>query len=381
MSAGLAGGIESLGIGHRLEGLGLGAAMGSTLSISPSAEILKFSRVSIRGAGSSVIDPKLTELTKQWTSGFAGVQLRAEMPRIAVQMGALSLGKELFGSQFAKDLTMGMPTLSVAKQLGLGFPGYLGTLTTRNISALLGLDLRGPLAGFDISKFGLGSDFLRQTWKTVESLMAAEMARLWGRDPLWFLISHLNPRRVPALLKRTREEVYEAVLDGLEATVKDSDLAEELLKTCEEIGFLSPEQREWLRHGLGHAREGDWLQAMPPLTWGFEGAIFSGAVAAKAIPLREGKKLGAETVIKAMQFEEELEVFAIRLVFGGRGNAFRHGRPENEARDQALLQIVALIGWVDSTVGTEGTARLAHGLEVPVAVALEARTPRELTAA
>ena len=181
------------------------------------------------------------------------------------------------------------------------------------------------------------------------------------------------------MLDRNREEIYAAVLDGLEEVVRDSDLTGQLFATCEEIGFLTLEQREWLRHGLGHAREGDWLQAMPPLMCGFEGAIFSGAAAARVIPTREGKKLGAETVIRAVQFDEELEVFAIRLAFGGRGNAFRHGRPEHEARDQALLQIVALIGWVDFTLGTSGIAKLAHKLESSLSGVLGKTRRRELT--
>jgi hypothetical protein len=303
------------------------------------------------------------------------------MPRIAPQMRALSIGKDLGAARFAEGLSARIP--SFASQLDLTAGGLFGTGAFKPLidSALLAGGFSRSMAKLDPTKFGFGNDIWRQTQRTIESLLMAEMARLWGEDPLWFLISYLNPRKLPALLERNREEVYEAVLDGLEEVVRDAGLTEQLLAACDEIGFLTPEQREWLRHGLGHAREGDWLQAMPPLTWGFEGAIFSGAVAAKAIPTREGKKLGAETVIKAMQLEEEFEVFAIRLVFGGHGNAFRHGRPENEARDQALLQIVALVGWVDFTLGTSGIARLAHRLESPLAGVLGRAHQLELTTA
>jgi hypothetical protein len=229
-------------------------------------------------------------------------------------------------------------------------------------------------------KFGLGGSLWRQTHEMVESVLMAELARLWRGDPLWHLIGYLNPRRLPALLRRHRAEVYEAVLDGLEEVVRNSDLTEQLLVACDEMRFLSSEQRDWLRHGLEHAREGDWLQAMPPLTWGFEGAIFNGAVAAEVIAARKGKKLAAEKVIKAIELDEELEEFAIRLVFGGPGNAFRHGRPENKARDQALLQIVALVGWIDFTLGTSGTAKLASELEESLTSALGSTNKPELVA-
>jgi len=233
---------------------------------------------------------------------------------------------------------------------------------------------------FDFMNFGVGGNLWRQTQEMMESLLLAELARLWGEDPLWFLIGYLDPRKLPALLDASREKVFEAVLDGLERVVRNSTLIEQLIAACEGIGFLAPEQHAWLKHGLEHAHQGDWAQAMPPLILGFEGAIFNGAVAAEVIAGREGKKLPAEKVIKAIKLDADLEAFAIRLVFGGSGNALRHGRPENEMRDQALPLIVALIGWLDFTLGTSGTAELAGELEDSLAGTLGASQKRELVA-
>jgi hypothetical protein len=56
---------------------------------------------------------------------------------------------------------------------------------------------------------------------------------------------------------------------------------------------------------------------------------------------------------------------------GGRGNAFRHGRPEDEARDQVLLILVALVGWIDVVLEAEGTRRLARQLHAPLRRAIE----------
>jgi hypothetical protein len=220
------------------------------------------------------------------------------------------------------------------------------------------------------SKFGLGGDFFSRTQELVETLMIREMARLWGDDPLWFLVAYFNPRKLPALLSTSRETLVEAVLDGLASIVRDSTLIEQLIAACEGLAFLTPVQLAWLKHGLEHARDGEWDQAMPPLILGFEGAIFSGAVAADVIAGREGKKIPAEQVIKAISLDEDLERFAIRLVFGGSGNAIRHGRPENALRDQALPLIVALVGWLDFTLGTSGTENLAGQLEDSLVVTL-----------
>lgn len=380
---------KRVGLGPRFEpsiiagkanGLDATKGFAANLGMARVAEVMKTTMLDRGVLGTARMDLTATGLHERWGSGLAGAALRAEMPGIAAQMRALSIGKDLGAARFAGDLSARVPSLVSQLDPTVG-PAGAGVFKPSISSALLGGGLSGSLAKLDPTKLGFGSEIWRQMQRTTESLLMAEMARLWGGDPLWFLISYLNPRKLPALLDLGREEVYEAVLDGLEEVVRDPALTEQLLAACEEIGFLGPEQREWLRHGLKHACDGEWLQAMPPLTWGFEGAIFNGAVAAKAIAAREGKKLGAEKVIKAIQLDEELEVFAIRLVFGGRGNAFRHGRPENQARDQALLQIVALVGWVDFTLGSSGTARLAHRLESPLAGELGTVRQRELASA
>lgn len=289
---------------------------------------------------------------------------------------------------FAKQLELVASVPSIAKQLGLlsGASPAIKQLQLQlgqnTFAGLKAVELfRGGLAEqLDSMKLGLGGNLWRQTHEMMESLLMAELARLWGEDPLWFLIGYLDPRKLPALLHASREKVFEAVLDGLEGVVRNSTLIEQLVAACEGIGFLSPEQRAWLKHGLEHAHQGDWAQAMPPLILGFEGAIFNGAMAAEVIAGREGKKLPAEKVIKAIKLDADLEAFAIRLVFGGSGNALRHGRPENEMRDQALPLIVALIGWLDFTVGTSGTAKLAIELENSLAGTLGTNQKRELVA-
>lgn len=373
-------------------GPGLAASLGTNFGANPAmSELAKTSLLTSRAAVLPALNLQspASALSKAWVSPAVSAGLKSEMTRITSQIGVPSIAKELRMGAFTGDVMSGVP--SIAKQMGLvsGAPSIakqlelvLGRngLTGFKSAELLGGGLAGLLPQLDPLKLGFGGNLLRQTQGMMESLLMAEMARLWGDDPLWFLIGYLNPRKLPALLKTPREKVFEAVLDGLERMVRGSTLIEQLLAACEGLAFLSAEQRAWLKHGLEHARQGDWVQAMPPLILGFEGAIFNGAVAAEVIAGREGKKLPAEKVIKAIRLDEELEVFAIRFVFGGTGNALRHGRPENETRDQALPLIVALVGWLDFTLGTSGTAKLASELEDSLTSVLGAEPRRELVA-
>jgi len=380
-----------------LTGLGpLASTLSSNIAMNPAISEMARGSLSTLGV-QSLATPALA---KEWVSPMASAGLNAEISRFTSEMRALSVARELSAGTFATGYMSRMPSFAKQVELATGVPSiakYLDLLSGaspvikqfehgfgRNaFSAFKTAELfqDGLAKQFDFMKFGLGGNLWRQTQEMMESLLMAKLARLWGSDPLWFLISYLDPRKLPALLNASRGKVFEAVLDGLEQVIQNSTLIEQLIAACEEVGFLSPEQRAWLKHGLKHAHQGDWTQAMPPLILGFEGAIFNGAIAAEVIAGREGKKLPAERVIKAIKLDADLEAFAIRLVFGGSGNALRHGRPENEMRDQALPLIVALIGWLDFTLGTSGTAKLASELEDSLAGALGPGQKRELVGA
>lgn len=349
----------------------IAASLSPNFGTSPAlSEVAKSSLLASRVSVLPALDLQASSISKALGSPAVSAGLGAGMPRIASEMGVLSIAKEMKWGALGDFASSGS---SITKQLDL----LLGRNTLKS-AGLFGSGLGGLLPQFDPIKLGFDGAIWRQTQGMMESLLMAEMARLWGEDPLWFLIAYLNPRKLPALLNTPREKVFEAVLDGLEQVVRESTLIEQLIAACEAIGFLSPEQRAWLIHGLKHAYRGEWEQAMPPLILGFEGAIFNGAVAANAIAGREGKKLPAEKVIKAINLDEDLEAFAIRLVFGGSGNALRHGRPENAMRDQALPLIVAFVGWLDFTLGTSGTAKLASTLEGSLTDALGTRRGPEL---
>ena len=80
-----------------------------------------------------------------------------------------------------------------------------------------------------------------------------------------------------------------------------------------------------------------------------EGALHRAAVERSLIVDRRGKFLPTEALVERMALDEDYTAFVIRRVFGGIGNAFRHGRADSGERDQVLFAIVALAGWTTSS--------------------------------
>jgi hypothetical protein len=304
----------------------------------------------------------------EWSAsrGILGMGDVSELGKAFAERGAIP-GLAPMAAQIAgKNL---LPGLYGFEKLGMTpdftglFPGAFGA------EAAVGKMLEG------VGGFGLGAEiagFHEQFRRSYESLIVVEYTRVWASHPLWFLLGSLNPAKLPELVGRPREEVFEAVLDALEVVVRGGELATELLAAVDQLPFVTETQRQWLMYGLRHAHRGEWVQAVANLFLGFEGALHSGAVHAELIdPSGEGKLLAAEAIIKRSELSAELQDFAIKLVFGGRGNAFRHGRPEDEARDQVLLVLVALVGWIDVVLEVEGTRRLARELHTPLREAIE----------
>lgn len=75
--------------------------------------------------------------------------------------------------------------------------------------------------------------------------------------------------------------------------------------------------------------------------------------------MKGGKFIAAESLVKALAVSPEYTAFVVRRVYGGQGNAFRHGRADSGERHQALHSVVALVGWVDAFMGLSGMRVLA----------------------
>lgn len=170
----------------------------------------------------------------------------------------------------------------------------------------------------------------------------------WRAHPLWFLLSAFGLRDARPLVGLSPVEVEDALLDAIEDVVRDGKLTAVLRKLVSESSYPPACSRDWLIHGLEHAEGGEWVQAVPPLIAGLEGALYGVALDRSLIAPRKGKFVGAEKLVKTLAVSSEFEAFMIRRVYGGEGNAFRHGRADSGERRQTLHSVVALVGWVDA---------------------------------
>lgn len=163
------------------------------------------------------------------------------------------------------------------------------------------------------------------------------------------LLSVFGLRAARRFVGLTRDQVEQALLAALADVMTDGEFAAALREVVRDAPHLTPHQRQWLDHGLGHAAAGDWVQAAPPMLLGLEGALHAAAVGTALVVDRRGHKKipAAEKLIKDMALGEEYTAFLVRRVFGGIGNPFRHGRADSGERDQVLFAIIALAGWVD----------------------------------
>lgn len=186
----------------------------------------------------------------------------------------------------------------------------------------------------------------------------AAVVRDWEGSALWFLLSSLPMGRLRLFDGLDREQVEDAILDALEVVVTKGDLVAALEEVVAEAPHISDAQRENLLHGLGHAARGEYMVAIPNLMYGLEGAMYSVARARSVIDAERrllrnpSKRVGSvEMVVREMQLDQEYRTYLHRRVFGSGGNAFRHGDADAGERQQALLAVVALSGWVDALMG------------------------------
>jgi hypothetical protein len=190
-------------------------------------------------------------------------------------------------------------------------------------------------------------------------------ARLEG-SALWFLLSPMSMRDLYLFSGLEHAQAEMVVLDVLEAIIVDGRFVSALEVVIAKAPHLTSAQRHHLRRALQHARKGDFLDAVPPLMCGLEGA-FASAARGKGIIgedrrllSRPSKKLeGAGSIVKEISLDAEFRTFLRRDVFGSFGHAFRHGEGE-DARRQALLSIVALAGWTDAFMGASVRAALVE---------------------
>jgi hypothetical protein len=191
----------------------------------------------------------------------------------------------------------------------------------------------------------------------------------WEGSALWFLLSVLSVRQIVSLARLDREGIEAVLLDALEAVVTEGAFAEALSATLEKAPHVSADQRDDLRHGIEHARHGEFARAVPPLMVGLEGAIWSVARAHTVVDERrqligrptKGAVARIEPVVRKLPAKRDYVTFVCSRVFGDVGNPVRHGE-QSDRRRQALFAIVAIVGWADAFMGVRAREALGRML-------------------
>lgn len=191
----------------------------------------------------------------------------------------------------------------------------------------------------------------------------------WEGSALWFLLSVLSVRQIVSLALLDREGIEAVLLDALEAVVTEGAFAEALSATLEKAPHVSADQRDDLRHGIEHARHGEFARAVPPLMVGLEGAIWSVARAHTVVDEHrqlvgrptKGAVARIEPVVRKLPAKQDYVTFVCSRVFGDVGNPVRHGE-QSDRRRQALFAIVAIVGWADAFMGVRAREALGRML-------------------
>jgi hypothetical protein len=185
-----------------------------------------------------------------------------------------------------------------------------------------------------------------------------ELVDDWRDGPWRHVLANLELTDALALLVQLARDNH-AVEGLLEAVLTNPDVIGELSAELEQTPLTEP-LRSQLRHGLDLLAEHDYVLAVPALIQSLEGAFWHVAEERQLIR-RDGDKMrrmtadgfvgkpvgGVETVLELLDLDPAYRTFLCKLVFGGRGNRFRHGNALEGWRLEALLLLVALTTWLE----------------------------------
>lgn len=202
---------------------------------------------------------------------------------------------------------------------------------------------------------------------------AGRFLEMWEDDPLWFLISLLGTGASRKLVGLNRQQVETVLLHALEKVVREGAYVAALREVIAEADDLTEAEQEHLDHALEHAQRGEWRHALASFHPGFEGALWQAGLRRNLVVARRGKFQAAEKLVKVVvASEKDYVLFVVRRVYGGEGNAHRHGRASVGEREVMLLGVVALAGWMDHFMGLRAMDALVDELEANLARAIEA---------
>jgi hypothetical protein len=198
----------------------------------------------------------------------------------------------------------------------------------------------------------------------------AELERRFGESEWAYLIERLDfvngVAMMLALSEPGSEGTRDAAVDFLEQALSEPQFIAATTQRLPDAP-LSPPQRQQLTAGLGHVERREYELAVPLMIVALEGA-FAEEAERRDLVRRVKTKLrfteasgktgyvgGAEEIFKVLGLDEDLLSFLHRQVYGGHGNAFRHGVARSGFRQKALTLTIALVALLDIVEEDDGT--------------------------
>ncbi len=237
------------------------------------------------------------------------------------------------------------------------------------------------------------------------ALIQPQLERMRGRfeDTEWeYLLDRVDFATGIGLLVLLDREGADGVERVLEAALGCPEALPQLLGALECLE-MSPTHRRQLTAGLRCVSARDYEVAVPLLMIAFEGLVSTHARDIGLIEPHKGKKHrfteaagrtgpvgGIEDLLMIGQlgFDDAFSDFLRIHVYGGEGDAFRHGIATDGFRHRALMVTVALLGWLSAVAPTADRPQPLRTLLFDVGVAewgrlsvgrdLERSSPREL---
>jgi hypothetical protein len=186
-------------------------------------------------------------------------------------------------------------------------------------------------------------------------VVVERVTKRWKETQFWYLIRLLPEEDLDLLDGMELDEMEAALDEALEKVVTDGVYTQTLISALDNAPYITDLQRRDLAHGLAHAEQGEFDDALPPLLSAIEGAFWrtgeeEGIVDEQRRLLNGSKQREAksvEPVFKQLATAEGFSTFLLYRVFGGHGNHARHGRQSFPRRQHVLCLVVALAGWMD----------------------------------
>ncbi|MDQ4072136.1 MAG: hypothetical protein M3088_04570 [Actinomycetota bacterium] len=199
-----------------------------------------------------------------------------------------------------------------------------------------------------------------------------ERVRAFSEGPLGYLIEPLRLGVALEVIDLVEEDGEAALLDLLETAVRDEQLIGGLRAAISDVTLLSDSKRRRLDHALEHLAAGEYLFVIDTLIAVVEGFFWAIASEREVIDERDhftpvsgfhGVARGLAEASRAVGISGGFHTFLVHRSYGGRGHPFRHGRADEGEREQVLVLMVALAGWLETFAGIPARRWLMAALE------------------